>query len=47
MQVSIENDQLILRKNIPACIFCGSEENLIAFMGKNVCKECIGDMKKA
>ena len=46
LEVSFESGQIVLRKDIPVCIFCDSENNLIKFKDKYVCKDCILDMKK-
>ena len=37
------NDQndLILRKYQPTCIFCGEAENVVAFSNRMVCRGCI------
>lgn len=35
----------MLRKNEPACVFCGKTEDVVDVHGKNVCKSCIEEMK--
>ncbi len=40
------NGCIILRKYEPACIFCGSADDVTAFQGKNVCRECRQKMGK-
>ena len=44
LEIYMENDQIILRKYEPACIFCGSDRKLVAYNGKNVCRECVKAM---
>ena len=44
LEIYMENDQLILRKYEPACIFCASDKKLVSFSGKNICRECIRRM---
>ena len=44
LEIYMENDQIILRKYEPACIFCASDRKLISYNGKNVCRECIRKM---
>lgn len=46
MEIFIENDRIILRKYEPACIFCGSADNVTDFRGKNVCEECLSVMSQ-
>ncbi len=41
LEIYMENDQIILQKYEPACIFCGSAKGLISHRGKNVCQECV------
>lgn len=44
LEIYIENDRIILQKFEPACIFCGSSEDLISYRGKNVCQDCVKKM---
>lgn len=44
LEICMENDQIILRKYEPACIFCSSDRRLILYSGKNVCRECVRKM---
>ena len=44
LEIHMENDQIILRKYEPACIFCASDRKLIAYNGRNVCRDCIRKM---
>ena len=41
MEIYIEGDAIILRKYQPACIFCDSANDIVAYRGKNVCSDCI------
>ena len=36
----------MLKKYEPACIFCGNAKDVEHIHGKNVCKDCIEEMKK-
>lgn len=36
----VEDDRIILKKYEPCCIFCKEADDVISFMGKNVCKKC-------
>ena len=40
LEIYMENDQIILKKYEPSCIFCASERNLSSYKGKNICLEC-------
>lgn len=41
LEIYMENDQIILRKYEPACLFCGSDRKLVTHNGKNICRDCI------
>ena len=44
LEIFMENDRIILQKFEPACIFCGSSQELITYQGKNVCQKCVQKM---
>ena len=44
LEIYMENDQIVLRKYEPACIFCGLDRKLVTYNGKNICRECIRKM---
>jgi len=46
MEIFVKENQIILMKHEPSCIFCGNGEDNLEFKGKNVCKSCISDMGK-
>lgn len=46
LEIYVEDDCIILKKFIKSCLFCGNEENIIDFKGKNICSECIAQLKK-
>ncbi len=40
VEILVENDTIVLRKYLPACVFCGGTKNVTAFRGKLICAEC-------
>ena len=46
LEISVENDKIVLQKYEPACIFCGNTENITEFKGKNLCTECVKEISK-
>lgn len=40
LEISMENDAVVLRKYEPNCIFCGGMRDLRTLRGKNVCRSC-------
>ena len=47
VKVYAEDDKIIIEKAVPACVFCGSEENLKDFNGKPICINCIKKIVKS
>ena len=45
LEIYIDGEKIILRKYQPACIFCGSAEDVENIHGKNVCHSCIAEIK--
>lgn len=46
MEIFVKDGQIILKKYEPACIFCGSAEEVIHYKGKNVYHTCSLEMRK-
>ena len=46
LEIFMDNDQIVLQKFEPSCIFCSSSHGLVSYHGKNVCQECIRNMSK-
>ncbi len=40
MEIFVEGDSVILRKYEAACMFCGSNEDLVTFENHKICKAC-------
>ena len=47
LEVYTNDDEIVLRKYIPVCVFCGSEEELILYKSKYVCAECAAQISQA
>ena len=39
-EIFVDNDSIILKKYEPACIFCGSLDDIVVFEERNICKSC-------
>jgi len=39
-------DMIILKKYMPACIFCNDAKDVVTYKGKNICKACLEELKK-
>ena len=46
LEIYVEDDQIILKKYMPACAFCANASSITVFKGKNVCAECLKDLQK-
>lgn len=46
LEIYTEGEQIILKKYAPTCIFCGEGKDVINFKGKNICKNCLKDIKR-
>ena len=46
MEYLIMDGAIALRKHQPACLFCGSAENVLEFNGQNVCRSCAQEMAR-
>ncbi len=44
LEIYCEEDNIILKKYEPSCVFCGSSEKLTTFKGKKVCAACINEL---
>lgn len=40
MEIYVDGERIILRKYVPACVFCGEGNQVQHFRGKNVCHGC-------
>lgn len=45
VEIFVDQDNIILRKYEPACVFCGDFNEVTNIKGKNVCKKCLEEMK--
>lgn len=45
LEIYVDGESVILKKYEPACIFCGNAKEIKNFKTKNICKECIAEMK--
>lgn len=46
LEVLASEDEIVLKKYIPKCVFCMSEENLTPFKSKYICAACTEELGK-
>ena len=44
IEIFVEEDQIILKKYHPCCIFCGDARNVAHYKGKLVCQNCLDEL---
>lgn len=40
LEVYVDNDSIVLRKYQPACVFCGNDDRIAQYQGRNICAAC-------
>ncbi|MBQ3226297.1 MAG: AbrB/MazE/SpoVT family DNA-binding domain-containing protein [Clostridia bacterium] len=46
LEIYVDGSSIILKKYEPSCIFCGNAKDVLIFKGKNICPDCLGELKK-
>lgn len=46
LEIFTNDDEIILKKYIPVCVFCGSDDDLINYKSKYVCKACAKELSE-
>jgi len=46
IELFTEPDAIVMKKYAMSCIFCGSDDDLVEFMGKAVCANCLKKLSK-
>lgn len=46
IEIIAEEDRIVLKRYSPACMICGSSENVKSYMDKKVCASCIEELGK-
>ena len=46
IEIFVDDDKIILKKYQPSCIFCGDAKNITNYRGKNICPNCLKELKK-
>ena len=44
VEITAEDDRIILRKYEPACALCGRKEELIPYREKQICRRCADEV---
>ena len=44
LEIYVDGESIMLKKYQPACVFCGSSDDIKQVKGKNVCAACIKEL---
>ena len=45
LEIFVEDNTIELKKYEPACIFCNNAKDVINYKGRNICLNCINELK--
>ncbi|NLX64620.1 MAG: AbrB/MazE/SpoVT family DNA-binding domain-containing protein [Clostridiaceae bacterium] len=45
LEIYVDGATIILRKYEPACIFCDSAKDITVYKGKNICNDCLSQLR--
>ena len=46
VEIFMEGDSIVLRKYEASCLFCGGIRQLTVFRGKQICSDCLRQLKE-
>ena len=46
IEIYVEGQTIILKKYEPTCIFCGNARNMTMYREKNICTNCLKELRK-
>lgn len=46
LEIYVEGEKIILRKDHDACVFCDSVHNLTEFKHRKVCSDCLAKLRE-
>lgn len=46
LDIYIDRNSIVLKKEENTCIFCGSTKNLVSFKEKQICHDCIKNIAR-
>ena len=46
LEIYVDGNTIILKKYEPACIFCNNAKDVENYKSKNICQDCLKELKK-
>lgn len=47
LEIYVDGSTIILKKYEPACIFCNDAKDVLSYKGKNICQNCMKELKNS
>lgn len=45
LEIFVEGNTIVLKKYEPSCMFCGNARNVISYKDRNICSDCLEELK--
>lgn len=45
LEIFVDDGNIVLKQYRPCCVFCGGNDGITQFCGKNVCSGCLEQLK--
>ena len=46
LEIYVDQDMIILKKFTRSCVFCNNASDVVEFKGKNICLDCLSQLRK-
>jgi transcriptional pleiotropic regulator of transition state genes len=46
LEIFVEGNQIVLKKYEPTCAFCSNTKDVVQYKGRNICPDCLAELKK-
>jgi len=46
LEIFVDGNYIMLQKYEPSCIFCSNADKVSVYKGKNICENCMNELKK-
>ena len=46
LEIYTDGESIVLKKYEPNCIFCGETSDVVVRKGKNICNDCLRELKR-
>lgn len=45
LEIYVDGSSIVLKKYQPACIFCDDAKDVVSYRGKNICANCLRELR--